>query len=87
MIVPSVLPQLFVALRVGVNVSVIMIVAAEFLAGNSGLGYLIFDSRRIFMNEQMFVGIVAVSLLGVTLAALVTWTGRLLTPWTRTGRS
>lgn len=86
-IVPSVLPQLFVALRVGVNVSVIMIVAAEFLAGNSGLGYLIFDSRRIFMNEQMFVGIVAVSLLGVTLAALVTWTGRLLTPWTRTGRS
>ncbi len=84
--VPAVLPQLFVALRVGVNVSVIMIVAAEFLVGTSGLGYLIFDSRRLFANEQMFVGIVVVSLMGVTLAGIVTWAGRRLTPWARPPR-
>lgn len=84
--IPSALPQLFVALRVGVNVSVIMIVAAEFLVGTTGLGYLIFDSRRIFSNDAMFVGIVIVSLMGVTLAGIVAWTGRRITPWARSSR-
>ncbi|MCW2829728.1 MAG: nitrate transporter permease [Aeromicrobium sp.] len=80
-IIPAVLPQLFVALRVGVNVSIIMIVAAEFLVGTSGLGYVIFDARRLFNNDEMFVGIVVVSIMGVLLANLVAWIGRRVTPW------
>src|SRR5690606_4839491 len=80
-IVPAVLPQLFVALRVGVNVSIIMIVAAEFLVGTSGLGYVIFDARRLFNNDEMFVGIVVVSIMGVLLANIVGWIGRRITPW------
>src|SRR5699024_606751 len=55
--IPAALPAVFVALRVAVSVSIIVIVASEFLVGTTGLGYVIFDSRRLFMNDQMYVGI------------------------------
>ena len=80
-LVPAALPQIFVAMRIAMGVAVLVIVAAEFLVGNTGLGYLIFDSRRLFINDVMYVGIVSVAILGVVLTSIVTLIGRRLTPW------
>jgi sulfonate transport system permease protein len=80
-LLPAALPQIFVALRIGMGVAVLVIVAAEFLVGDTGLGYVIFNSRRLFINDVMYAGIVTVALLGVVLSAIVTYVGRALTPW------
>lgn len=85
-LLPAALPSVFVALRVAISVSIIVIVASEFLVGTTGLGYVIFDSRRLFLNDQMYVGIVTVALMGVILTMIVQWLGRLLTPWVKYSR-
>lgn len=80
-LVPGALPQIVVSLRVAAGVAVLVIVAAEFIVGDSGLGYLIFNSRALFINDRMYVGIVVVALFGVAFSELIRALGRLVTPW------
>jgi NitT/TauT family transport system permease protein len=43
---PAVLPRVLIGLRIALGVAWLVVVAAEMLAVNSGLGYLIIDSRN-----------------------------------------
>jgi len=45
-VIPAVLPQVIVGMRVGIGVAWLVVVAAEMIALRSGLGYLIMDSRN-----------------------------------------
>ncbi|MGQ0800313.1 MAG: ABC transporter permease, partial [Pseudomarimonas sp.] len=45
-VIPAVLPQIIVGMRIGLGVAWLVVVAAEMIALNSGLGYLIIDSRN-----------------------------------------
>ncbi|EXU63526.1 nitrate ABC transporter permease [Streptomyces sp. PRh5] len=80
-LLPASLPQVLVGMRVAAGVAVLVIVASEQIAANDGLGHLIFDSRTLFQNDVMFVGIVCVAVLGVVFSELVRFIGRRLTPW------
>ena len=59
----------------------LVIVAAEFVVGQDGLGYLIFHSRELYLLDQTYVGIVTVALLGVILQGIVTLLAHWGTPW------
>lgn len=78
---PGALPQIFVGLRLGAGVSVLVMVGAEFVSGNEGLGHLIWQSWQLLIARRMYVGIVTVSLLGVVAMSLVKFAGRRLMPW------
>ncbi|MHC3473648.1 ABC transporter permease [Streptomyces sp. 7R007] len=80
-LLPASLPAVLVGARIAAGVAVLVIVASEQIAAANGLGHLIFDSRALFQNDVMFVGIVCVALLGVLFSELVRVAGRLLTPW------
>ncbi|MFI9050333.1 ABC transporter permease [Streptomyces sp. NPDC053427] len=80
-LLPASLPAVLVGARIAAGVAVLVIVASEQIAAADGLGHLIFDSRALFQNDVMFVGIVCVALLGVLFSELVRLAGRLLTPW------
>ena len=45
-VIPAVLPEIIVGLRIGIGVAWLVVVAAEMIALRSGLGYLIMDSRN-----------------------------------------
>lgn len=45
-VIPAVLPEIIVGMRIGVGVAWLVVVAAEMIALRSGLGYLIMDSRN-----------------------------------------
>jgi len=80
-LLPASLPSVLVGARIAAGVAVLVIVASEQIAATNGLGHLIFDSRALFRNDVMFVGIVCVAVLGVVFSELVRLLGRLLTPW------
>ncbi|WP_033282051.1 ABC transporter permease [Streptomyces sp. NRRL F-525] len=80
-LLPASLPAVLVGARIAAGVAVLVIVASEQIAATNGLGHLIFDSRALFENDVMFVGIVCVAVLGVVFSELVRVAGRLLTPW------
>lgn len=80
-LLPASLPSVLVGARIAAGVAVLVIVASESIAASDGLGHLIFDSRALFQNDVMFVGIVCVAVLGVIFSELVRIAGRVLTPW------
>jgi ABC-type nitrate/sulfonate/bicarbonate transport system permease component len=80
-LVPAALPQVMVGLRVGSGVAVLVIVAAEYIVGTDGLGYVIFNAHSLGLNDEMYVGIVVVALFGVLFAELIRQVGRRVVPW------
>lgn len=84
-ILPYVLPATFVSLRITAAMSVLVIVAIEFVQGDDGLGYVIWNSWSLFLAQRMLVAIVIVSLVGVAFMKLVELAGRLMAPWTKYG--
>lgn len=70
-VVPAVLPRIAVALRVSFGVAWVVLVAAEMIAVNSGLGYLIIDARNAGKRYDLVVaGILMIGLLGLIIDTL-----------------
>lgn len=63
-VLPAALPGVFTGLRLGIALSFFVIVAAEFLGANSGIGYLINNARIYFMVSQMLCGAVIIGCCG-----------------------
>ena len=64
-IFPAVLPDIMLGLRLGLSVGFLVIVASEFIAADTGLGYLINYSRTWFRVGDMLVGAITIGILGV----------------------
>jgi len=60
---PAALPQILVGLRIALGIGWLVVVAGEMIAVNSGLGYLIIDSRNSGKRYDLVVG--AMLLIGV----------------------
>ncbi|QPM90870.1 ABC transporter permease [Pseudooceanicola algae] len=63
-VIPAALPAIYVGMRLALASSFLVIVAAEMLAADSGLGYIIWTSRLYFQVDWMFAAIVVLGLLG-----------------------
>jgi NitT/TauT family transport system permease protein len=67
-IVPATLPQILTGLRIALGVAWLVVVAAEMIAVNSGLGYLIIDARNAGKRYDLVVaGMVIIGLIGLAL--------------------
>jgi NitT/TauT family transport system permease protein len=65
---PAVLPQMLASLRLALGVCWIVVVAAEMIAVDSGLGYLIIDARNAGKRYDLVVaGMVMVGAIGLLL--------------------
>lgn len=69
--IPSALPFLFTGLKVSLSMAWLGIVAAELLASQSGLGYLIQVSRNLGRADLVMVGMIAIGLIGALLTVLL----------------
>lgn len=75
------LPMIFAGLRVGLAVSFIVLISAEFVAAKSGIGYLIWNSWELLSVDIMFVGIVTVGFLGLVTSVILDEIEHLAIPW------
>ena len=75
------LPMIFTGLRIALAVSLIILVAAEFVASKVGIGYLIWNSWELLQVDMMFVGIVVIGILGLITSALFQELERIVIPW------
>ncbi|MGH9694042.1 MAG: ABC transporter permease [Bryobacteraceae bacterium] len=67
-VIPAVLPQVLVGMRIGLGVAWLVVVAAEMIALHSGLGYLIIDSRNAGNRYDLVVaGMIVIGLIGLML--------------------
>jgi NitT/TauT family transport system permease protein len=71
-IFPGALPQILTGMRIGLGVAWLVVVAAEMIAVNSGLGYLIIDSRNAGNRYDLVVaGMVIIGVIGLLLDRLM----------------
>lgn len=67
-IVPAVLPEIIVGMRISLGVAWLVVVAAEMIALRSGLGYLIIDSRNAGNRYDLVIaGMIIIGLIGLAL--------------------
>ena len=66
------LPQIITGIRIALGVAWLVVVAAEMIAVNSGLGYLIIDARNAGKRYDLVVaGMVMIGIIGLVLDVLV----------------
>ncbi|ABE37354.1 binding-protein-dependent transport systems inner membrane component [Rhodopseudomonas palustris BisB5] len=65
-LLPAVLPAYVVALRVGLGLGWMFVVAAEFMGASEGLGFLLIDGQQLGKPAQIVAAIVIFALLGKT---------------------
>jgi len=71
-ILPAALPQILTGVRIALGVAWLVVVAAEMIAVNSGLGYLIIDARNAGKRYDLVVaGMVMIGVIGLCLDVLV----------------
>jgi NitT/TauT family transport system permease protein len=71
-ILPGTLPQIVTGLRIALGIAWLVVVAAEMIAVNSGLGYLIIDARNAGKRYDLVVaGMVMIGLIGWLLDLLM----------------
>lgn len=71
-ILPAALPQIITGIRIALGIAWLVVVAAEMIAVNSGLGYLIIDARNAGKRYDLVVaGMVMIGLIGLVLDLLV----------------
>jgi ABC-type nitrate/sulfonate/bicarbonate transport system permease component len=63
------------------GISLLIIVAAEFVAANRGIGYLIWISWSTLSVKKMYVGLVVIAVLGLIFTRSLEYLGRKLMPW------
>ena len=84
-IVPSALPGVIVALRLGFALALFVIVGAEFMGADAGLGHLIMEGRTFFVPAQIVMGALVLGLLGSVVNALLLAVERRLFRWREAG--
>ena len=78
---PGALPAIFTGLKLGMGFALIVIVGAELLGSDAGIGFLIWQSYQIFDVEKMFAGLLVTALLGWVATIALDAIERRALPW------
>jgi len=70
-VLPAALPGIIVGLRLGFGLALFVIVGAEFMGADAGLGHLIMEGRTFFVPAQIVMGALLLGLLGSLVNALL----------------
>jgi len=80
-IIPCILPGLIGPLRVATALSFTLVVAAEFMGAQNGIGYRIMEARRLFVTDVILLNVILITILAAVADRLVRAITNYLTRW------
>lgn len=80
-VLPGSMPGILSGLRISLAIAIILLVAAEMLGAEYGVGAYILEAGSLYDLERLFAGVVILSLLGVGLSASMSVLERKLLNW------
>ena len=80
------LPVVFPGLRIALGVGWMCVVAAELIAAQSGLGYMIQQNRLLLQTQNVLAGMVTIGIVGYAMSAAMERLERRLVKWSAAGR-
>lgn len=75
---PASVPMILTGMRISVGIAWFVIVAAEMVGAQSGIGYFIWNEWNNLQIASMIVAIVLIGLIGLGLDSALAWVGRWL---------
>lgn len=75
------LPQIFTGLRVGFGIGWMALVAAEITGAQTGLGFLMWDSRNFLRTDIIVASMITIGVLGLAFDQLIQALMRKALPW------
>jgi sulfonate transport system permease protein len=80
-VLPASVPSIFVGLRLSATTALLLLIAAEMIGANKGLGFQVMNAQYNFQIPQMFAAILLLAALGLTANALLVTLQRRLCRW------
>lgn len=80
-VLPAAVPSIFTGLRYAGTVALVLLVAAEMVGADKGLGFWVLNAEQRFSIPEMFAGIVALTILGLIVNYVLVIIERRATRW------
>jgi NitT/TauT family transport system permease protein len=80
-ILPGSLPMIFAGLKLAAGTSLLLLVSAEMIAAQQGLGSMILHYGNLMITTKLMVGVLILSLLGLLFNRGLQWLEHKLLPW------
>jgi taurine transport system permease protein len=80
-ILPSALPEILTAMRIGIGFGWTTLVAAEMVAATSGLGYMVLSASQFLQTSTVIMGIIVIAIIAYGFDMLMRWVERRVVPW------
>lgn len=82
-ILPAATPYILTGARIGVGTAFIVVIVAEMIAVNNGLGYRILEAREFFWSDKIIAGMFSIGLLGLAIDTGMSRLNNYLLKWHR----
>ena len=82
---PGALPVIFAGLRLGWGSALLLLVTAEMVSSQSGIGFVIWRAWQLLTVEDMYVGLIVIATVGICSFAILDAVERRLLPWKSRG--
>ena len=80
-IFPLLLPHLITGLKISIGIGWMIVVTAELVGAQDGLGYMIQSNRILLQIDNVIVGMLAIGLIGFSLQIVAHWVETATIPW------
>ncbi len=84
-VIPSCVPYIFAGMQVGLSTCWMAVLAAEMVSSTAGIGWTITSGQENGDMTQIFVGIIAIAVIGLLMAVLMRWLEKILCQWRERG--
>ncbi|WP_028104539.1 ABC transporter permease [Pseudoduganella violaceinigra] len=82
-ILPAAVPSILAGVRIGIGTAFIVVIVAEMVAVNNGLGFRISEAREYFWSDKIIAGMITIGLLGLAIDVLMDRLNNYLLRWHR----
>lgn len=80
-VLPSALPVIFAGFRLAAGTSLLLLVAAEMIAAQEGIGALILHYGDLMITDKLMAGVIVLSILGLCFHLFLQWLEKRAIPW------
>ncbi len=80
-VLPSAMPEIITAMRIGIGFGWTTLVAAEMVASTAGLGYMVLSASKFLQTATVIMGIVVIAAIAYAFDHLMRFVERRVVPW------
>lgn len=80
-VLPGALPGILAGFRITASIALILVVAAEMIGAEYGIGAFILQAGNLMRTDQLLAGVLVLSILGLCVASVLSWAERVLLRW------